>query len=503
MRTNQHLPVAVIGAGPVGLAAAALLIASEIRPVIFEKGPSVASAVRSWSHVRVFSPWKFNIDEAARLLLKPSDWKEPDPEGLPTGGEMLRDYLEPLANHPTISENIRFNATVQSVVRKGFDKVSTTGRDDAPFHITWIDGDGREHVTEASAVIDASGTWFSPNPMGANGLPVDGEKDASARIDYGIPDVLRQARSRYANKKVLVVGAGHSAINAVLDLLRLQESAPRTRVVWSLRRNRLDKLFGGGLNDKLPARGELGLAARRAIAENRLELLVPFAPDRIRQTSSGLTISGIHNGQAIAFSVDEVIVATGFRPDVEIFRELRISLDPALEAPPALAPLIDPNLHSCGTVPPHGVAELSHPEKGFYIVGSKSYGRAPTFLMATGYEQVRSIVAEIAGDHEAARDVRLVLPETGVCNSSRKTESSACCGSQESRILKQTVYAKIPVLNAPQPPDTGCCGGPAKDLQGACCVKDEEAKKAGEEGCGCGTKKSDSSVSVASGSCCG
>ena len=110
------------------------------------------------------------------------------------------------------------------------------------------------------------------------------------------------------------------------------------------------------------------------------------------------------------------MVATGFRPELDFLREIRLSLDPALECPPALAPLIDPNEHSCGTVRPHGARELAQPEPGFYFAGMKSYGRAPTFLMLTGYEQVRSIVAEIAGDHEAAARVELVLPETGVCN---------------------------------------------------------------------------------------
>jgi hypothetical protein len=113
---------------------------------------------------------------------------------------------------------------------------------------------------------------------------------------------------------------------------------------------------------------------------------------------------------------DELIVATGFRPDLSFVRELRTALDPALECPPILAPLIDPNLHSCGTVRPHGARELSQPEPDFYFAGMKSYGRAPTFLMMTGYEQVRSITADIAGDKEAAGRVELVLPETGVCS---------------------------------------------------------------------------------------
>ena len=97
-------------------------------------------------------------------------------------------------------------------------------------------------------------------------------------------------------------------------------------------------------------------------------------------------------------------------------RELRLDLDPWLECPRTLGPMIDPNLHSCGTVPPHGHKELTHPEPDYFTVGIKSYGRAPTFLMATGYEQVRSIAAHLAGDHVAANEVRLVLPETGVCS---------------------------------------------------------------------------------------
>ena len=114
--------------------------------------------------------------------------------------------------------------------------------------------------------------------------------------------------------------------------------------------------------------------------------------------------------------VDEVIVCTGFRPDLEMLREVRLGLDPWLECATALGPLIDPNEHSCGTVRPHGARELAHPEKDFYIVGMKSYGRAPTFLLATGYEQARSVVAMLAGDVAAAERVELVLPETGVCS---------------------------------------------------------------------------------------
>src|SRR5690625_7076814 len=95
--------------------------------------------------------------------------------------------------------------------------------------------------------------------------------------------------------------------------------------------------------------------------------------------------------------------ATGFRPGVAMLRELRLDLDPGVEAPSRLAPLIDPEFHSCGTVPAHGADVLAHPEPDFYIAGMKSYGRAPPFLLATGYEQVRSSVAQLARHSAAAR----------------------------------------------------------------------------------------------------
>jgi hypothetical protein len=274
--------------------------------------------------------------------------------------------------------------------------------------------------------------------MGANGLPVLGEYQARDFIDYGIPDVLGGARARFADKRVLVVGAGHSAINVVLDLLSLQKASPQTQVFWGLRRNRIEKLLGGGLNDQLPQRGALGLAAMEAIKEKRLEMLAPFAVRRVAPHGDAVRIDAQLGGEETTFDVDRIVVATGLRPNLDMLRELRVAIDPSVEAPPALAPLIDPNLHSCGSVPPHGVVELTHPEPNFYIVGSKVYGRAPTFLMATGYEQVRSVIAELAGDRDAARRVELVLPETGVCSTSAAVDAAeagtapktaACCGA--------------------------------------------------------------------------
>lgn len=459
MDMMANLPVAVIGAGPVGLAAAAHLVERGITPLVLERGESVGAALLDWGHVRVFSPWKYNIDAAARALLDRSGWTAPDSQGLPTGGEIVRDYLAPLGRLPAIAANLKLGAEVTAITRQGHDKVANDGRKDAPFVIRYRDAGG-EHRVLARAVIDASGTWGRPNPIGIDGLPVPGEGAAPARIAYGIPDVVGKAREDYAGKRVLVIGGGHSAINVALALMELQDAAPGTEIFWALRHASIDRLLGGGLNDQLPERGALGLAARRAMTDGRLNMLTSFAVNGIETQGEGLVVDANLGGKPFNLAIDRIVVTTGFRPDLSFLSEIRIALDPAVEAPPALAPLIDPNYHSCGTVPAHGIAELAHPEPGFTIVGSKSYGRAPTFLMATGYEQVRSVVADIAGDHAAAREVRLVLPETGVCSAVGVVTASA---------------------------SAGCCGGPAPAAVDACCVRDTDAKAAGASGCGCAT----------------
>jgi hypothetical protein len=461
MELVEELPVAVIGAGPVGLAAASQLMRRGIRPVVLEKGPSAGTSLRAWGHVRVFSPWRYVIESSASDLLKRSGWTAPDLEDLPTGGEIVERYLEPLSRLPEIAPHIVYGATVTAVTRLGLDKVTSQGRDVAPFRIRYVDDAGEEKAIAARAVLDASGTWSRPNPLGLDGLPALGEKTAGDRIAYGIPDVAGRDRADYEGATVLVAGSGHSAINVVLALLAVRRTAPETKILWALRRTGIERLLGGGLNDRLPARGDLGLAAKEAIDSGGVRLLAPFGVNAIRAADDRLQVEAALEGRPETLVVDRIIVTTGFRPDLDILKEIRLDMDPAVEAPRLLAPMIDPNLHSCGTVPPHGVVELKQPEAGFFIVGSKSYGRAPTFLMATGYEQVRSVVAELAGDTKAAREVHLVLPETGVCSAANPALSESASG--------------------------GCCGGSAPAKADACCIADMEAKAEGKSGCCCAT----------------
>jgi hypothetical protein len=459
------LPVAVIGAGPIGLVAAAQLVARGERPVVLEAGEAVGDSIRRWAHVRLFSPWKYLTEPVSRGMLEGAGWTLPDPDGLPTGGELVSGLLEPLAALPQIAPHVRLGHRVLSVTRRGFDKTKTAGRDAAPFELLIRRADGTRERLLARAVIDASGTYTSPNPAGAGGLAADGEAEAADRIHYGIPDVLGRDRARYAGRRTLVVGSGHSAFNALLELAALAQDAPGTEIVWAVRRRDPGLMFGGGERDALPARGSLGARMRALVDGGAVRLVTGFRVERLARTQRGILAE---SADGVIGPVDELVVATGFRPDLDMLREVRLEVDSALESPVRLAPLIDPNVHSCGTVYPHGFAELAHPEKDFWVTGMKSYGRAPTFLLLTGYEQVRSVVAALAGDLDAARAVELVLPETGVC--STDLGGAACCSTPEDAAEPAPIAGScgigsacaspkvLPVLAGVAASGGGCCG---------------------------------------------
>jgi len=458
MPTLESLPVAVIGGGPVGLAAAAHLIARGVPVKLYEAGDAVGANLREWSHVRVFTPWRYCVDVAAATLLERHGWRLPPADAFPTGAELVADYLEPLAATPELAAVIETNARVTAISRHGVDKVVSRAREARPF-VLLVKSGGSVRRDLARAIIDASGTWSTPNPLGASGLPAVGEAEFRDRIAYGIPDILGRDRAIYAGATTLVIGSGHSAGNALIELAELARSNPRTSILWATRGADLARIFSGGDADELPARGELGANVRELVDSGRMSLRTGFAALALREENDRIVVKGeTANGLRWIGPVDRIIAATGQRPDLSLTRELRLDLDPWLESTKALGPLIDPNLHSCGSVPPHGHRELAHPEPGFYTVGIKSYGRAPTFLLLTGYEQVRSVVAAIAGDLAAADDVQLVLPETGVCSG--------------------------PSVNA-ENDSAGCCGGPAPAKVDACCVADVLAKDEGKAGCGC------------------
>lgn len=426
---KNNLPVAIIGGGPVGLAAAAQLAIRDEPFVLFEAGAELGRNFLDYAHVQLFSTWEYNIDKAAKSLLEKNGVKLPDAERLPYGGEIVSEYLKPLGELPEIKPYTHLNSRILHVSRSGLDKMKSAGRDSLPF-ILEVEMNGDLAEFEAKAVIDATGTWQNPNPVVSGG-----RTDKDSTVQYRIPDIMNKDNELFMNKNVAVVGSGHSAFNSILDLLKLNESAPETRITWILRRELQQSLFGGGTIDQLEARGALGSRLKTFIEEGRVHIETGAHIRKLNKNKQGqFQVTIIQNNVSSELGpFDEIIANTGSRPNFDFLGEIRYAFDPSLESVPALAPLIDPNIHSCGTVRPHGEKELRQPEKDFYIVGAKSYGRAPTFLMATGYEQVRSVVAYLTGDEEAAKRVELSLPETGVCSSKRTVplqfniKTVSCC----------------------------------------------------------------------------
>ncbi|MET4559610.1 thioredoxin reductase [Lysinibacillus parviboronicapiens] len=421
---NKNLPIVIIGAGPIGLAAAAHLVEQNQSFILLESGKEIAHNIRTWGHVTLFSPWRYNINKAAKALLEGTDWKEPDLETIPTGHELIDLYLKPLAELAQIKPYIQLNSKVVGISRQLNDKMKSKNRVNQSFKV-YVEKGEDVNIIEAKAVIDATGTWGNPNPANSTGVWLQTEKVLADHIEYGIPDIKRNS-TRYANKKIVVIGGGHSAINTLLSLAELQQENPATKLIWIMRKKSVEEAYGGEEKDALEGRGALGIRIHELVDTGKFEVVTPFYISMVNKDEK-INIVGTLNGkQKVLTGFDELIVNAGNRPDFTINSELRLSIDTATESVQALAPLIDPNEHSCGTVRAHGEEILRQPEKGFYIVGAKSYGRAPTFLMATGYEQVRSITAYLSGDDEASQRVELELPETGVCSINLVNKSNTC-----------------------------------------------------------------------------
>jgi len=467
---NTNLPVAIIGGGPVGLAAAAHLSKNNQEFILFEAGKSVGENILTWRHVKVFSPWEYNIDKVAEELLAKNGISIPNKKDVPFGKQIVEEYLKPLSELDGIKQNLHLDTKVVSIGRKGIDKMKDANRKNLPFSIQ-VNEKGNFKIYEAKAVIDASGTWQNPNPVGSGGVFAIGEKENANHFFYGMPDVKGDLIEKYANNSVLVVGGGHSAIGTVLALNDIQKKYPKTQIHWLLRKKNVADVYGGQEADGFKSRGELGIRIEKLVNSGYIAVHTPVYIHQFNKIGNNLTVVGTKNNQEFVLeNIDEVISNTGTRPDFNFLREIRFDADSSVESVPELADLIDPNIHSCGTVRPHGEAELRQREKDFYIVGMKSYGRAPTFLMATGYEQIRSIIAFMNGDFEAAKDVQLQLPETGVCNSGIVGDD--CCGGNG---------CDVPISETKETSCDTDCGTEEKVKKISSCCSTSPAKE--EENC--------------------
>lgn len=406
----KGLPVVIIGAGPIGLAASAKLADENVPFVLLEAGSKAASNIHKWQHVRLFTPWENNIDSVAKKLLLRKGWESPTSTDLPTGADLITHYLEPLADLPEIKSFTYYNAKVVAVTRKNRDKMKSTNRAQVPFVLYINEG---EKVTrmEAGAVLDATGTWSNPNPINSEGVWLKDEQLLQDDITYGIPN-LQADTADFKGKHVAVVGSGHSALNTLADLAEIKETDATTSITWILRKD-VQLAFGLQEQDDIKARGNLGVKIRKLIEAEIINVVTPFYIQQTYKKGSNVVIQGNYHGVEEEIIVDKIIANTGNRADFEFLKELRLDIDPITESNSKIASLIDPNKHSCGSVPAHGEQALRHTEQDFYIVGMKSYGRAPTFLLKTGYEQVNLIVAHLAGNDEDSNCMKPVL--SGAC----------------------------------------------------------------------------------------
>ena len=385
--------IAIVGAGPVGLEAALAAIERGAEVEIFERG-ATADAVGQWGHVRMFSPFGMNATPRGLERLGRAGVELPEANALLTGSEFRERYLLPLASTLSpgiLHERCAVAAIGRTRVLKG-DHIGDPARGGSAFRLLVADQAG-ERIVHADVVLDCSGTYGQPNGLGDGGIPAPGERAAADHITYGIPRVEVSENSRHA-RRFLVVGAGHSAATAVTNLAR----RGGVEIHWLLRRDRA--LPAEEIpDDALPERARLASAANRLVTENRVTLHRGGSIEAIENLADGVRVqladaSGFH-----ALEVDEIIVATGFRPDLALARELQIQTCWATEGTyPLAASMLGEAGADCLKTPAFGAEMLMHPEPGYFTLGMKSYGRAPNFLLRTGYEQIETVFGWLAAE---------------------------------------------------------------------------------------------------------
>lgn len=391
--------IAILGAGPIGLEAALAAVEAGASVVLFERGLPGAH-VRAWGHVRMFSPWRMNVSARGLEALAAADpsFVAPAAEERPTGNEFVERYLRLLADLPALKSVLRSHHEVLFVGREGIGKhesIASPSRAAHPFRILVRDEEGRLAVHHADVVLDTTGVYGQPQPAGSGGIAAPGEAAAADRIAYGAVDVAGAQREDYLGRRTLVLGGGHTAATAVIELGALAAEAANTTVVW-VRRTR--EPYPSAPGDPLPARRSLEAEANRLLTAGEPWLTVRDEAeiDAIERRRTGLAVTLCTPDENIEIEVERIIAATGFRPDREIYRELEVHECYASAAPMKLASvLLASGTADCLAPPATGRDELRNPEPNFFILGAKSYGRTPTFLLRTGRRQVEDVLATL------------------------------------------------------------------------------------------------------------
>jgi hypothetical protein len=399
MMSEQHSRIAILGAGPVGLEAALAAADHDLDFAVYEAGAEVAANVADWGHVRLFTPWSLTVSPRQRRHLLQAGQTLPTEDDCPTGEELRRRALLPLAALPSVAPRLRLSTRVVSVGRQGLlkhEEIATAARAARPFRLLLADAGGEESVATADLVLDCTGTWGHPNPLGDGGIAAPGERAAAAFITHRIPDLARE-RDAWAGRSVLLAGAGHSAQTAARALAALAAEAAGTRVVWALRDAEPD--FGAVEGDTLPERAALtaAAAALAAGASPAVTARRGVAVERLRRSGEQLAVSlRAADGALDEVNVDRIVALCGSVGDHSLYRELQVHECYATCGPINLsAALLGAAAGDCLQQSSHGVETLRNPEPGFYILGAKSYGRNNTFLLRTGWAQVAEVFGAI------------------------------------------------------------------------------------------------------------
>lgn len=396
--------IAVIGAGPVGLECALYAAHLGHAVEVFEAG-EVGHHLRDWGHVRMFSPWEMNVSRLGlRVLEARRERPQFEPGDCPTGRELRERYLLPLARSPLLEGRVHARARVLSVGRQGVRKTDLIGspeRAERPFRILIDAGEGRERVAEADIVVDASGVYGRHKWMGDGGLPAVGERALEGRIEYTVQDVAGGAAWLHAGRRTLLVGCGHSAGGTALALAGLARSRPGTRVLW-LAGGEKREPYAPRPDDPLPERAALETQAARLLrgGGGALECLRGWVVEEIREAPvSSFDVTLVRQVARRRERVERVIANVGYLPDRSLYEELQVHECYATQGPMKLsAALLGASSADCLAQESHGVDALRSPEPDFYILGAKSYGRNPSFLIRLGLTQIRDLFQAIEGD---------------------------------------------------------------------------------------------------------
>jgi len=416
MAVDTPARIAVLGAGPVGLEAALYGRFLGYDVDVYERG-QVCEHLRGWGHLRMFTPASTNITAlgAAAIQAQDPDWRPPADDALFTGSELLEAYFAPLAQTDLLADSINEYTEVIAVGRDGQQKqanVSSEERSEAAFRILIRHSEEERYDLPADIVIDTTGTYANPNGLGRGGMPAIGEIALRPEIEYGAPDVEGTQREAYQGHHTLVIGTSWPAAATTVALARLRSEDPATQITWVTEQGEAppEGPIEVDTGDPLPERMRVALAANQAAFAGEVEHISASWVEAIRRSESGAKFTvKLVGTMETELQVDRIVAQVGYRPDLEITRELQMKCCYATEGPQPLA--VELAGHGNTDQKSSSGERLVLPEPNFYVLGAKSYGRRTDFLLETGHMQIRDLLAMIVdrGELDLYANMRKML----------------------------------------------------------------------------------------------